>query len=71
MSSPAYARIVDVIDDELAGMTASRRLRVLVAVREKIRDLVDEAEEEDEDEAEDPEDDEDDDDEPNDAHLHY
>lgn len=66
MASPEADRIIDNIDEELAGLTASRRLRVLSAVREKVRDLIDDAE----DEIDEPEDDEEDDDEPR-PDLHY
>lgn len=57
-------RILNHIDDELAGLTPSRRLRALVAVRTKLRDMISETEDE-----VDGEDEEDDDD--NDASLHY
>lgn len=68
MATHEADRILDNIDNEIAGLTPSRRLRVLGAVREKIRDLIDEAEEEDEDEPTDVEDEDDDDARPD---LHY
>lgn len=60
MATHEADRILDNIDNELAGLTPSRRLRALSAVREKIRDMIDEAEEEDDDGPSDTEEDDDD-----------